>query len=127
MSAAALEGLLGVLRAAKPLPEQPRLSDLPWDQQLAAIRAASAPIPAHPPTSTATPMVYTLASALVWLDRATTALEREPTAREILSTVLGGTPTKAEVRRFTASLHEAGAVASRSTKGRRELVWRRAA
>jgi hypothetical protein len=123
-SARTLEGLLGALRRVRPV-EQPRLADLPWPEQLAALRAARDPLPASPPTTTKVPAVYNAQAALIWLDRTTRAVGREPSTREILVAMLGGTPSKGELIAFTKTLAAAGVVSRRSGRGRREPLWRR--
>jgi hypothetical protein len=123
--AAALEGLLGTLRGIGGPASPPSLASLPWPEQLAALRAARAPLPASPPTTTTLPAIYNAQAALLWLDRTTAALGREPSTREILVTMLGGTPSKGELIAFTNMLAAAGAVSRRSGRGRREPLWRR--
>jgi hypothetical protein len=122
---AVLEGLLGALRGVRGPSPEPRLAELPWPKQLAALRAERAPLPASPPTTTAVPMIFNRQAVLIWLDRATAALGREPSTREILVTMLGGTPSKGELISFTKALQSAGAVSRRSPRGRREPLWRR--
>lgn len=116
----ALEGLLGALRGARPPAPQPRLADLPWDKQLATLRAERGPVP----TITPALLVANEQAALLWLDHAAAALGREPSTREILQTVLGGSPSRSEINAFTHQLKAAGAVSRRATTGRREPVWR---
>jgi hypothetical protein len=112
--AGALRGLLGALRGVRgpgPVAEAPSLSEAPWGQQVATLRAArwDAERPLAPVELEA-PAVYTDASALRWLVRTEVHHGRPVTTAEIFAHVLGvEAPTRRALQLLHATLLRAGA------------------